>query len=249
MYDAEVAYQDDYLGELFSVLDGRANGSNTLTIIVADHGDGLGEHGYMGHAFVAYQELVHVPLIVDWPRQWPHGARVDTPVSTRRVFHTMLEALGQNAQELEGSVLPEARRLTLRHTANGRDPENGIAFSEIYPPLNFVRAIEQRQPHLLEPFRCLSERRAVVSEGQGTTHKLIHLDDKADELFDLALDPLELKDIQGEEPHLLASLDDQLKQMVDNALHQRGRQTVDAPIDIESDAQLMQRLRGLGYLE
>ncbi len=249
MYDAEVAYQDDYLGELFSALDGRANRSNTLTVIVADHGDGLGEHGYMGHAFVAYQELVHVPLIVDWPQQWPHAARIDTPVSTRRVFHTMLEALGQGPQELAESISPEARRLSLRHTANGRDPENGTAFSEIYPPLNFVKAIEQRQPHLLQQFRCLSERRAIVSEGQDTTHKLIHLDDRADELFDLALDPLELKDIQKGRPHILASLDVQLKQMVDNALHQRGHQTVDAPIDLESDAHLMQRLRGLGYLD
>ena len=33
-----------------------------LTVIVADHGDGLGDHGNFGHAFVAYEELVHVPL-------------------------------------------------------------------------------------------------------------------------------------------------------------------------------------------
>ncbi len=95
MYDAEVAYQDDYLGELFEVLERRAKRANTLTVIVADHGDGLGEHGYMGHAFVAYQELAHVPLIVDWPDRMPEAERVAAPVSTRRVFHTMLEAAGK----------------------------------------------------------------------------------------------------------------------------------------------------------
>jgi len=248
MYDAEVAYQDDYLGDLFSLLERRANRRNTLTIIVSDHGDGLGEHGYMGHAFVAYQELVHVPLIVNWPERW-HPDRIDTPVSTRRVFHTMLETIGQGPQELDTSIFMEARRLTLYHSANGRDPENGTAFSEVYPPMNFVRAIEQRQPYLLEQFRCLSERRAIVRESEGTTHKLIHLDEKPDELFDLAADPLELMDLQRERPLLTTTLDGHLRQMLDNALQQRDHQTLDEEVDLESDAQLMQRLRGLGYLD
>ncbi|MCA9936531.1 MAG: sulfatase, partial [Anaerolineales bacterium] len=83
MYDAEVAYQDDYLGDLFDLLRRRDNADDTLTLIVADHGDGLGEHGYFGHAFVAYQELVHVPLIMHWPNRW-QARRIASPVSTRR---------------------------------------------------------------------------------------------------------------------------------------------------------------------
>lgn len=249
MYDAEVAYQDNYLGELFDLLKGRAKRSNTLTVIVADHGDGLGEHGYMGHAFVAYQELAHVPLIVDWPERWPQAERVETPVSTRRVFHTMLEAAGEAVDEDHRALINEARRLTLRHSANGRDPEQGMATCEVYPPMNFVRAIEQRQPHLLEQFRCLSERRAIVKTDEGTVHKLIHVDDQPDELFDLADDPLELVNVRGERPLLTAALDDDLRQMVDGALLQRDSQTEEAVVDLENDAQLLQRLRGLGYLD
>ncbi|HQF70931.1 MAG TPA: sulfatase-like hydrolase/transferase, partial [Promineifilum sp.] len=40
LYDAEVAYQDDYLGRLFAALAARGRSRDTLTIIVADHGDG-----------------------------------------------------------------------------------------------------------------------------------------------------------------------------------------------------------------
>ena len=65
LYDAEVTYQDGYLAQLFAQLGRRANADNTLTIIVGDHGDGLGEHDMVGHAFNAYQELVHVPLMVN----------------------------------------------------------------------------------------------------------------------------------------------------------------------------------------
>lgn len=249
MYDAEVAYQDDYLGELFAVLGDRAKRANTLTVIVSDHGDGLGEHGFMGHAFVAYQELAHVPLIIDWPDHWPQAERVEAPVSTRRVFHTMLEAVGEAVDGDYRESYNEARRLSLRHSANGRDPEQETALCEVYPPLNFVRAIEQRQPHLLEQFRCLSERRAIIRTGEQTAHKLIHVDDQPDELFDLTADPLEMKDVRDEHPELTADLDDHLRRMVDNALQQRDRQTEKAVVDFENDAQLQQRLRGLGYLD
>ncbi len=196
MYDAEVAYQDDYLNELFSVIDARANNANTLTIIVSDHGDGLGEHGYMGHAFVAYQELVHVPLIINWPDHGPKTGRVETPISTRRVFHTMVNASGHGQEHADSDVIEEARHLSLEASVIGPDPEEGTAISEIYPPLNFVKAIEQRQPHLLEQFRCLSERRAIVKSGKMNTHKLIRVDRKPDQLFDLAYDPLELQNVR-----------------------------------------------------
>lgn len=249
MYDAEVAYQDDYLGELFDVMDQRRRRTETLTVIVADHGDGLGEHGYMGHAFVAYQELVHVPLILDWPARWSSAERVAAPVSTRRVFHTMLEAATAGLNEAFSETIGEARRLTLSSTINGPDPENDSAFCEVYPPLNFVRAIEQRQPHLLEPFRCLAERRAIVVADKQTTHKLIHVDDQADELFDLAVDPLELRDIREEQPHLAADLDIRLRKKAADADKQHDSQGVAAATELENNTKLQQRLRGLGYLD
>ena len=66
LYDAEVAYQDAYLAQLFETLAKRKNADNTMIVIVGDHGDGLGDHGYVGHAFNAYQELVHVLLRIVW---------------------------------------------------------------------------------------------------------------------------------------------------------------------------------------
>ena len=249
MYDAEVAYQDDYLSELFSVLKGRVDNSNTLTIIVADHGDGLGEHGYMGHAFIAYQELVHVPLIIKWPGRRSSEERVETPVSTRRVFHTMLSAAGHRLEEVDRDVSAEADRLSLEKSADGRDPEQGTAISEIFPPLNFVKAIEQRQPHLLEQFRCLSERRAIVKTGKMTTHKLIRVDQHPDQLFDLEFDPKELEDVHENHLSLVNDLDAQLSEMVEISLQQRDDQSSQSAISLESDDRLLQRLRGLGYVD
>jgi arylsulfatase A-like enzyme len=253
MYDAEVAYQDDYLGELLDVVNGRANANNTLTIFVADHGDGLGDHNYFGHAFVAYEELVHVPLIIHWPQRIPTPQRIGVPVSTRRVFHTLLDAAGY-LPDMPNLDPVRARTLSLMHTVNGRDPEQGAAYSEIYPPLNFVQAIQNRQPHLLAPFRCLSPRRAVVrttgESGAGAApFKLIQVDGQPDELFNLTLDPLELQNVLSQEDarETAVSLNQEIERLVANLTIQR--ESLSAGAEIELDEQMRQQLRSLGYLD
>lgn len=262
LYDAEVAYQDAYLGRLFELLDQRRRHRETLTLIVADHGDGLGDHGYFGHAFVAYQELVHVPFILHWPEQVPHSNRVDTPVSTRRTFHTLLDAAAQTPEQnaiIDNLLTSEAanvRRLSLRHTIGGRDPEQQTAFSEIYPPMNFVKAIESRQPDLLDRYRCLSTRRAIVrdtildnNQKSSTPMKLITVDGVTDELFDLAADPQEHENIIDGEPSASATLVYLLEQMTQRVLREQELHPAGQAIESDGDELLQQRLRGLGYLE
>jgi hypothetical protein len=141
----------------------------------------------------------------------------------------------------------EIHSLTLLHTIAGRDPEQGTAFSEVYPPLNFVRAIENRQPQLLEQFRCLALRRAVVQHKSADTHKLIQIDDDPAELFDLASDPLELANVLAERPSLAPLLNQQINQMTQKAEIQREHLTTGDTI--EMDESLLQQLRGLGYIE
>ncbi|MFW6098103.1 MAG: sulfatase [Chloroflexota bacterium] len=245
MYDAEVAYQDDYLGPLFSTLQNRATAEDTLTLITADHGDGLGEHGYMGHAFVAYDELVHVPLIAHWPRRLPAGNRVSTAVSTRRVFHTLVDAAGDLPESMASVSKAGARSLSLLESIYGADPENGLALSEVYPPLNFVRAIEHRQPDLLQRFRCLSQRRALVQQDL----KLITVENTPDELFNLQDDPLELANCLEERPQDVTHLRQHLGRVIERVERQRDSTTAGAGLEIGDDDALLQRLRGLGYIE
>jgi uncharacterized sulfatase len=244
LYDAEVAYQDSYLGKLLDYLRQRPNADNTLTIIVGDHGDSLGEHNYFGHAFTAYQELIHVPLIMDWPAQFESGERIAAPVSTRRVFHTMLSAAGPLPAATTLSAT-EVRALSLAEVVRGRDVEAGTAYAEIYPPLNFVRAIEHRTPGLIEQFRCLDMRRAIVRDNL----KLIQLDDDPDELFDLAQDTLELDNLISQRPADKATLNQQLNRHIDLAEAQRATLLAGATLELGENPELLQRLRGLGYIE
>jgi uncharacterized sulfatase len=245
MYDAEVAYQDAYLAPLLAELAER---ENTLTIVVADHGDGLGEHDFMGHAFVGYAELVHVPLLLVWGKgfggKMPASSRIHTPVSTRRLYHTILDA-AQITQTQPGLDIEEVHDLSLKHTVFGKDPENGTAYAEIYPPTNFVKAVADRFPHLIEQFRCNALRRAVVKDDL----KLIQVENVADELFDLSADPAELQNLLGEKAEKVELLNESLTRMINRVEVQRDALTAGSTLALEDDEQLLQRLRGLGYIE
>lgn len=245
-YDAEVAYQDDYLKQLFDVLEQRKNHKNTLTVIVADHGDGLGEHGFFGHAFNAYEELVHVPMMMQWPRKLQAGKEVKEPVSTRRIFHTILDAIGRLPEHPDLDSV-KVRDLSLVNPAKGREKEPLTAYSEIYPPLTFVKAIESLNPALLEKFNCMSTRRAVVKVEDGENIKLIDVEDFETELFNLTADPLELENIIEKRPLQADKLTKELKR-IKTAVELQQKE-VTAGQQVEIDDQLVQRLRGLGYLE
>ena len=243
-YDAEVHYQDAFLAELFQALKQRKRQRDTLTIIVGDHGDGIGEHDYFGHAFVAYQELLHVPLIMHWPQNF-EPQRVAGPVSTRRVFHTMLKAAEVDAAALPTATQAEIDALSLTEVAAGRDVEQATAYAEVYPPLNFVKAMEDRQPDLVTRFRCNKLRRAIVQKDL----KLIQVDDQPDELFDLSKDLLEERSIMADGDKQAQTLNQQLNRMIGTLENQRDNLIAGVPLELEQDPQLLQHLRGLGYID
>ena len=61
-YDAEIASADAQVGRLLDALraDGRLD--DTLVVVVADHGEMLGEHGEQTHGFFIYEAATRIPL-------------------------------------------------------------------------------------------------------------------------------------------------------------------------------------------
>jgi arylsulfatase A-like enzyme len=66
-YDGEIAFLDEQLGILLQDLEQRGFLKDTLTIVVSDHGEGFGEHGYQGHGWFLYDEVIRVPLLISGP--------------------------------------------------------------------------------------------------------------------------------------------------------------------------------------
>ncbi|MCB1321903.1 MAG: sulfatase-like hydrolase/transferase, partial [Leptospiraceae bacterium] len=73
----------------------RGMADRTLFVLMSDHGESFGEHGYQGHSFSIYNQEVRVPLVMRHPefrRVWqdnplPRGAMID-------VYPTVFDMLG-----------------------------------------------------------------------------------------------------------------------------------------------------------
>jgi arylsulfatase A-like enzyme len=246
MYDAEIAYQDQQLRRMLRYLRRSGLLDDTMVIVTSDHGESHGDHRFMGHAFVIYNEIVRVPLFIHYPERFPAGRRVTHNVSTRRVFHTMLEAAGLE-HEAYGHT---AADLSLTRSIEGphNEPEDEVVVAEAFPPLNFINVMEMNNPEAIEPFRVKLMRRAVFEDHA----KLMTVNDRPDEFFDINKDRAETHNLldnpAGYENDILR-LERKLESFISLAEAHRDGTAAGNEIDFSSDPELLERLRGLGYIE
>lgn len=114
-YAGEVAYLDQVIGNLFTVLRERGLLEELLVIVVGDHGESLGEHGEQTHGVFLYESTMRVPLIVRGPGILS-GKRVTQQVRSIDLAPTVLDYLGMEIPiEMQGlslvPLLTEEQRL------------------------------------------------------------------------------------------------------------------------------------------
>lgn len=163
-YDGEVAFADAQIGRVLDALTASGRDRDTVVVVVADHGEGLGEHDEATHAMLVYESTLHVPLLMAGPGI-PEGQVVKESVGTIDLLPTLLARLGLPASpELLGRDLGRA----MRGEPLGEEP--------LYAESLFGR------------LNCRwSTLRALTRGGW----KLI--DGAEPELYDLAADPRELR--------------------------------------------------------
>lgn len=241
-YDAEVTYQDELLGNFLDALRRAGRLDNTLVIIAADHGEAHGDHGFVGHSFVVYQELVHVPLVIHYPQRFPARKRVTTNVSTRRIFHTVLETAGVPPPLDESHPNAQINTLTLANSLNGHpDPERGIAFAEAFPPQTFLNVMRHRNPHLIDQLELRQIRRGIYNGEL----KLTTVGTRIDGLFDVTSDPQETVSIAEHQPETVSTLQQQLNDFSREVTAHRADENAFGAVDDE----IVEHLRALGYIE
>jgi len=123
LYSGEVAYMDACLKALFDFLDKNRYMENTVIVIVGDHGEALGEKGEETHSYFAYNNTIHIPLILYLPetdRSVPEGkqsaVRIQENVCHSDIFPTLCDLIkAEIPKHLQGkSLIPLLENRTPR---------------------------------------------------------------------------------------------------------------------------------------
>ncbi|MBM4014001.1 MAG: hypothetical protein FJ293_03425 [Planctomycetes bacterium] len=97
-YDAEVAEIDQAIGKVIDALQRTGMWERTIVALVADHGEGLGDHGHYHHGYTLFDDQVHIPLLVRVPGRGEGTTRAE-PVASIDLAPTLLAAVGLPAPE------------------------------------------------------------------------------------------------------------------------------------------------------
>jgi arylsulfatase len=173
LYDGNLAYADQEVGAIVRALEAEGLLERTLVIVAADHGEGLLEHGWIGHNVQVFEPSVRVPLVVRFPKgTGPANRRVPALSDLLDVAPTIADVfgvrgLGGSDREFQGqSLLP-------------------VILGAPGKPAVLSRTVWDRPRYALrdERFKFFYDTRSG-EEG----------------LFDLETDPGESRDIAAEEP-------------------------------------------------
>jgi len=96
LYDSEVAFTDHHVGRVLDHLTQRGHDDDTFVLVTADHGEALGEHGWIGHTIQLYEESIRIPLLLKGPGLAPAVLGPD-PVQLDDVLEPLLRLAGGTA--------------------------------------------------------------------------------------------------------------------------------------------------------
>ncbi len=105
-YDGEIRFMDEQFGMLIDELKKRGIYNDSLIIVCADHGEGIGERDFIGHNSVLVDYETRVPMFIKPPGYSGGGARVKLPVSLCDIAPTVYDFLGiDSSLRMDGESL------------------------------------------------------------------------------------------------------------------------------------------------
>lgn len=228
LYDAAIISTDQRLQHVFGEPTAGGLPERTVFVFLADHGETLFQHhGYLTHACSVYQNGLRVPLAFAAPPLIEPGGAVDAWVELIDVAPTLLELLGIDAaQPMDGkSLVPYLER-------PGRGGAGRPAFSE-WPGegLFTVTAGGWKLIDNPEGFRP-----TCFEDAPPDFFPLEKV-----ELYDLAADPLETRNLAAERPEKVT----ELRALIE----QRFAAVVDRGEKQDVPDEMRRELRALGYVD
>jgi arylsulfatase A-like enzyme/Tfp pilus assembly protein PilF len=200
LYSGEIAYTDSQLGRLFDYLRAQDLQDRTLIVVIADHGESLGEHGEDTHGVFLYDSTVHVPLMIAGPGI-PAGKTIAQQVRSIDIMPTILAFLnlspGKEAQGVD--LLPLIQK--------GQPLPTDSAYLETLYPRTYMG---------------WSELRAI------RTNQWKFILAPRPELYNLKEDPQEATNVESREPVVASRMDARLWSIIGQ--DRRHEKLVSSPV-------------------
>ncbi|UCE99003.1 MAG: sulfatase [Planctomycetota bacterium] len=188
-YDAEIAFADYEISKLLTVLKRMKLEKDTLIVITSDHGEGLMQHGHMGHGIHLYEEAVRVPLIFRWPKHIPKNRTITAPVGLISLTPTILDLVG--IYPGDGPLQRQSLAAAIRGQTTLDPAQPVYLYRSHYEGSNIGR------------FWVEGEKFGVRI---GKWKYIEGKEENTKELFDLTTDPTERKNLYPATPKLTAQL-------------------------------------------
>lgn len=190
-YCAMVHALDRGVGEVLDALDATGQAGDTIVVFLNDNGGSCDASRAINAPLRGQKSMVleggtRVPFLVRWPGRVPAGAEYPHPVSALDLVPTFVAAAG-------GEITP---RFAGRGERRRELPFDGVDL------LPYLAGERDGRPHE-QLFWRISQRGAAVLDGDW---KLVRLPHRLPELYDLASDPSELRDLAPEQPERAEAL-------------------------------------------
>jgi arylsulfatase A-like enzyme len=198
LYDGEISYLDFHLGRLFDWMEKSGRMDDTMIVIMADHGESLGERGVYKHSTQLYNEQTRVPMIIHVPGL--PARSIKDYVSTIDLGPTMLNAVGLDyPKECAGvSLVPLMRGEPFTH-----------------PPVYGEQTNQEVSPFVRPDQYVSSEQKKYMIITQDGFKLIYNRDCYSFELFDLKNDPSEVRNLYDRMPEKAAELRNRLGRFID----------------------------------
>jgi arylsulfatase A-like enzyme len=189
--------------------------------------------------------LIGVPFVIRFPGQTV-GRRIQAPVSTLQVFYTLLELAKVDISSQEERLSERLETLSLARMSRAGFEFPNPVIGEAYAPDYILKVVDGNHPKLHELYPVRSTQRAVYSPER---LKMIQIDRDGSTLFDIKTDAAEKHPLPADEHQpVRQQLEIGLKLFLEEAATRQPENWSRRSLQIEDEA-VLQRLRGLGYLD
>jgi len=230
LYNAELRYTDYRLGNILSKLKERGIYDETLVVVTSDHGENIGDHSLMDHQYSLHRSLLHVPLVVKYPKSVDISVdRVSTTVSTIDIFPTIMTLLDESGKDrFDGRPLPPL----------GSVDKSRYILSEYLSPFPGMDSIKENYPSA-DRSQIKKYDRSIVSI-QNDAFKYVSYSDGTEYVYD--------KDSNGRIIEDLADFNKASKDKLTEIIEGQRGENLDLDTNVEIDDEVSKNLRSLGYL-